>query len=451
MANVLAGFPIGNYSLCRPSVHPARISMFWLVGCSSAAYLCHVCACWFLQGMISRRKGDVSMNVFPVAGVDVSKHFSDMCILTPSNEVFDRMKIYHDTTSMDRALSLLQCAEQQFTAKPVIVMESTSHYHLILFQFFSDAGYEVIVVNPLQSNALKNINVRKIKTDKVDAYRLALLYRMNVLRRSQVPTEMLRSLRMLCRQHYELKGDITRYKNRLTALLDQTYPGFSKIFSDPAAAGALAVLEQYPTPDYILAAAPSELARIIQKASHKSSEYGGRKAALLLDTAEQAARIGIHAPGDPVLMQAVITILRQLMESVNLIDREIKSLAAQDAYIQKNVTLLQTIPGVGLFSAAVLLSEIGDFSLFRKPKQLAAYFGLDPSERQSGTIQSTRNKLSKRGSPYVRAVLYMIAHNTVHTNCFVSVGNPVLAEFYQKKCQSMSALPTRAADIVCRM
>ena len=96
------------YSLCRPSVHPARISMFWLVGCSSAAYLCHVCACWFLQGMISRRKGDVSMNVFPVAGVDVSKHFSDMCILTPSNEVFDRMKIYHDTTSMDRALSLLQ-------------------------------------------------------------------------------------------------------------------------------------------------------------------------------------------------------------------------------------------------------------------------------------------------------------------------------------------------------
>lgn len=226
------------------------------------------------------------MNVFPVAGVDVSKRFSDMCILTPGNEVFDRVKIYHDTTSMDWALSLLQCAEQQFAAKPVIVMESTSHYHLILFQFFSDAGYEVIVVNPLQSNALKNINVRKIKTDKVDAYRLALLYRMNVLRRSQVPTEMLRSLRMLCRQHYELKGDITRYKNRLTALLDQTFPGFSKVFSDPAAAGALAVLEQYPTPGYILAATPSELARIVQKASHKSSKYDSRKAALLLDIAE---------------------------------------------------------------------------------------------------------------------------------------------------------------------
>ena len=51
------------------------------------------------------------MNVFPVAGIDVSKRFSDMCILTPGNEVFDRVKIYHDTTSMDRALSLLQRAE----------------------------------------------------------------------------------------------------------------------------------------------------------------------------------------------------------------------------------------------------------------------------------------------------------------------------------------------------
>ena len=139
------------------------------------------------------------MNAFPVASVDVSKHFSDMCILTPANEVFHRVKIYHDPTSMDRALGFLQCAEQQFAAKPVIVMESTSHYHLLLFQFFSDAGYEVIVVNPLQSNALKNISVRKIKTDKVDAYRRALLYRMNVLRRSQIPTDMLRSLRMLCR------------------------------------------------------------------------------------------------------------------------------------------------------------------------------------------------------------------------------------------------------------
>ena len=376
------------------------------------------------------------MRTLPVAGVDISKRFSDMCILTPENEVFERLKIYHDTTSMERAQAALQKAAQTFGKAPVIVMESTSHYHLILFQFFSDAGYEVIVVNPLQSNALKNINVRKVKTDKVDAYRLALLYRMNVLRRSQVPTDALRSLRMLCRQHYELKGDITRYKNRLTALLDQTFPGFSKVFADVGAAGALAVLELYPTPSNVLSSDPLHIAHLIQKASHKSQKYGLRKMELLFEAATQAERIGIHAPGDQVLVRSLITILKQLVDGAALIDRQIQTLAKQNEYIRVNTDLLQTIPGVGMFSSAVILSEIGDFSLFSKPKQLAAYFGLDPSERQSGTMQSARNKLSKRGSPYIRAVLYMVAHNTVHTNRFGSVGNPVLADFYQRKCQT---------------
>lgn len=335
------------------------------------------------------------MRTLPVAGVDISKRFSDMCILTPENEIFERLKIYHDSTSMELARTALQKATQTFGKAPVIVMESTSHYHLILFQFFSDAGYEVIVVNPLQSNALKNINVRKIKTDKVDAYRLALLYRMNVLRRSQVPTDALRSLRMLCRQHYELKGDITRYKNRLTAILDQTFPGFSKVFSDIGAAGALAVLEMYPTPSNVLSSDPLYIAQLIQKASHKSQQYGLRKTELLVEAAEQAERIGIHAPGDQALVHSLIAILKQLIDGAALIDRQIEIMAKRNEYIQVNTDLLQTIPGVGMFSAAVILSEIGDFSLFSKPKQLAAYFGLDPSERQSGTIQSARNKLSK--------------------------------------------------------
>ena len=69
------------------------------------------------------------MNVLPVAGVDISKRFSDMCILTPDNQVFERVKVYHDTTSMDRALSSLQNAKHHFGIAPVIVMESTSHYH----------------------------------------------------------------------------------------------------------------------------------------------------------------------------------------------------------------------------------------------------------------------------------------------------------------------------------
>ena len=77
----------------------------------------------------------------------------------------------------------------------------------------------------------------------------------------------------------------------------------------------------------------------------------------------------------------------------------IDNLLDSDKEMRNNVSLLQSIPGVGSHSAALLLGEIGDILLFKKPKQLAAYFGLDPTERQSGSFRGTKNKLSKRGSP----------------------------------------------------
>ena len=112
------------------------------------------------------------MNFGPVVGIDVSKRFSDMCILSPDNQIFAQTKIYHDSTSMKRAEALLKKATEAFGGRPAVVMEATSHYHLILFQFFSDCGYDVLVVNPLQSSSMKDFSIRKRKTDKVDAFEL---------------------------------------------------------------------------------------------------------------------------------------------------------------------------------------------------------------------------------------------------------------------------------------
>lgn len=131
-----------------------------------------------------------------------------------------------------------------------------------------------------------------------------------------------------------------------------------------------------------------------------------------------------------------------LNESKARLEQEIRDLTTQDKYLRGNIALLQMIPGIGIHSAAVILSEIGDFSLFQKPKQLAAYFGLDPSERQSGTFRSSKNKLSKRGSHYVRAMLHMTAHNSVYHTKNHGPDNLALAEFYEKKCQTK---PTKVA------
>ena len=341
----------------------------------------------------------------PVAGVDVSKRFSDLCVLSPDNNVLLRQKIYHDMVSMKLAEKKLHEIELEYGARPVVVMESTSHYHLILFQFFTDAGFEVVVVNPIQSGALKNINVRKVKNDRVDAYRIAMLYRLKVLRPSQIPTSSLRG-----------RGSASR-----------------------------AVLHMCPTPEKLLNADGSLLAKVICEAGNKGPKFGAEKAAKLREAAGSAQVIGVRSASNASLIKNVLDIIEGLLAAIQRIEGEIKELVTQDTRLGEDVKLLCSIPGIGFSSAVVIAAEMGDISLFRKPKQLAAYFGLDPGERQSGTFKGRKNKLSKRGSPQVRAALHMAAVSSVSRNRDGTYRNPVLAEYYERKCAEKPCKVARVA------
>lgn len=85
--------------------------------------------------------------------------------------------------------------------------------------------------------------------------------------------------------------------------------------------------------------------------------------------------------------------------------------------------------------------------MFRKLKELAAYFGLYHSERQSGTFRGSKSRTSKRGLYHVRAMLHMAAHNCVHSKGKKPPSNPVLAGFYDKKCHSKPPLVAMGAVI----
>lgn len=70
---------------------------------------------------------------------------------------------------------------------------------------------------------------------------------------------------------------------------------------------------------------------------------------------------------------------------------------------------LDSIPGVSPIIASTILSELGDLKRFNKTKQLIAYAGLDPGVKQTGTKGNSYSKLSKRGSPVLRMVLFYAA------------------------------------------
>lgn len=95
-------------------------------------------------------------------------------------------------------------------------------------------------------------------------------------------------------------------------------------------------------------------------------------------------------------------------------------------------SLIRSIPGIGEFTAAAILSEIGDVGRFPAERQLVAFAGLDPSVFQSGKFKSNSNRISKRGSSYLRKALYQAAFGGIHKRKNGPV-NPVLFEFYTKK------------------
>lgn len=382
------------------------------------------------------------MNFRPIAGIDVGKFFSEMAILSPSNEVVARMKIHHDSNAdVERAVELLKKTEKGFDSRPFVVMESTGHYHKILFHSISKAGFEVSVTNPIQTDSIKNIGIRKVKNDKVDARKIALLYRFQELRTTNIPSEDIDCLRSLCRQYYNLSDELTAYKNRLTGIVDQLMLNYADVFSNIFSKAAIAVLEDYPTPAHILKANRSKLISLIQRNSRRSLKWSTTKYELLVSKARDFAPLSIHNSSNIAMLGVYISMIKTLEESLEKVLKAIRLLIAEDMakdmpVLSLTLELLKSLPGIGLLTAATILAEIGDFSAFSKPGKLVAYFGIDPSVMQSGEFTGTRNKMSKRGSRLLRRVLFTMALANIRTKRNKQACNPIIMEFYKQKCQS---------------
>ena len=90
-------------------------------------------------------------------------------------------------------------------------------------------------------------------------------------------------------------------------------------------------------------------------------------------------------------------------------------------------TQLTTITGIGITLAATIFSEIGgNIQRFSESGKLAAFAGIDPTVKQSGEFNGTKNKMSKRGSPYLRRAIWL-------ASTVAAFKDPAINQFYEKK------------------
>lgn len=263
------------------------------------------------------------------------------------------MKVTNDAVAIKIAL-------KPFLTQPCqAVMEATTNYYWMT-QTLRHLGCDVMLAHPLKTRAIASA---KIKNDRLDAATLADLLRANLVPQSYIPTEEIRALREITRQHIRLTQARTRIKNQCHALLVKLNLHPSKDFSDTFGHKGMDWLRSLSLPDIF------EFQK--KQLLHQIDYYNQ-----LIRQADQKMR----------------RMLEDFPETKRLI----------------------SIPGIGPLSAAMLIAEIGDILRFPSPKQLVGYAGIQPGLYESGKTSHAR-AITHEGNKFLRWILCEAVQHHVRT------------------------------------
>lgn len=349
-------------------------------------------------------------------GIDIAKRNHEASVIAQDGSVVRKaMRFANSQAGYNKFMDMVRSLKE-----PVVFgMEATGHYWLTLYTHLRNDGFTVHVINPIQSDALRGMYIRKTKTDSVDSVIIADVIRFGRYCETSVEPGDLQAMRELCRQRFYIIDMASDLKRKVIALLDQVFPEYEKLFSDTFGASSMEILSQYTTPEEMLSVSSQQLAEILEKASR--GRLGAEKAVEIQNAARNSFGIVMASSSFSLIIRQYIEQIRSLEASVDVFDTEIARL------LSGFDTQLTTITGVGPTLAAVILSEIGgDIRRFSSPAKLAAYAGVDPTVRQSGDFSGSRMKMSKRGSPYLRRAIWL-------ASTVAAFKDPAIHALYERK------------------
>lgn len=351
-------------------------------------------------------------------GIDIGKYHHQAAFLDHTGKEL-RSSLAFDNTE-EGFMELFEAIQSVEDDTPTIAgMEATGHYWLNLFTVLIDKQIETHVINPIQTDAIRRMNIRKTKTDSVDCRYIAQVIRIGEYTDVSIQSADIAELKQLCRYRYGLVDSVTALKNQVTGLMDRIFPEYSPLFSDIFGKASLELLKRYTSPEKMGKISTNRLAEILSKYSRGA--FGQEKAEQIKAACKHSVGVG-RICNDAFVFQLQLQIqqIEYMQGHIELVEERIENCYS------KFPCFLHTIKGVGIISAATIFAEIGDISNFDSPKKLVAFAGIDPSVHQSGNFTASQASMSKRGSPYLRRALWNIAETTY-------LSNPLFKEYYQKK------------------
>lgn len=349
-------------------------------------------------------------------GIDIAKYKHEASVIdTNGKSLLDSISFANDKQGCEKIIAVFQKFEIS-PADVIIGMEATGHYWLSVYAFFLELGYNVKVINPIQSEAFRKMYIRQTKNDSKDSYIIAQIMRFGEYSATSLSEENIIALRQLSRYRLALVDACGDCKRRVIALLDQVFPEYNKLFSDTFGSSSTELLLNCPTPEDMLTISTRKLTNILNKASR--GKLGKEKAEEIKAAAKDT--FGVAFAKDAFSFQ-----IKQLIQQIVFTEKQLSELEEQIAeLLHQTNQYITTITGIGDVLGAIIVSEIGDINRFERPNQLVAFAGLDVTVKQSGEFSGSKNKISKRGSPYLRRAIWLAANRAAFCD-------PILSEYYQ--------------------
>ena len=341
-------------------------------------------------------------------GIDVSKSKSTVAILDSYGTILATpFNMAHTQLEMNAFISRLKAFNEPVT----ILLEYTGHYHYPVLKKLQEEGFPVCVVNPYQMKKYGDVEIRKAKTDKKDALRIATY----ALERSYrlVPYSFMEQkyedLKFLSRQYQQRISFVSTLKVQLINLLDQTMPGITKVLPlksrNPEKCTLLLFIKRYKSFDEIKRIGKTRFLSTYATLMKKTPDRYAPKKGLEI---YELARDSITTRGeDPYIWSAQDQCIELLSTAQNAAD-EIITQMQNIAETIPEYKVLRAMNGVGDRLGPVILAEIGDIRRFHSAKALNSFAGNDAPPYQSGQFESRNRHISKRGSPALRKACFEV-------------------------------------------
>ena len=341
-------------------------------------------------------------------GIDVSKGKSTVAIMRPFGEVY---RTPFDVSHTGSELSDLAKLLKSLPGETRVVMEATGSYHAPIAWTLHSAGLYVSVVNAMLVHDYGNNSLRRAKTDKKDAIKLANYALDRWLNLPKyAPEDDTRQLLKVCYRQYQRYSKIhTTLNNNLISLLETTFPNVNRLFLSPTRQdGSVKWVDfvgSFWHRDCVCKISLNAFTKKYEKWCRKHGyNFTTKKAEEIYTSASSSVGTIPSTEANKCLVEQAVSLLNTSSIALVELQKQMQVLASS----LPEYPVVMNMYGVGPTLGPQLIAEIGDVRRFHSKKALVAFAGIDAPPYQSGQLNIHSRSISKRGSASLRRTLFVL-------------------------------------------